>query len=196
MKHEPVVPEHSIEWCGAGKTAVLRPADLVLVRHNKGVLGSAIRFGEKLHGGGEWAWTNHAAIAIDRTKVVEETARGAVVTEISEWHDVVYCVVRPKVQERDKNEAVHFAHWCVGWRYSWLSILGLILDMTLGLRVTVGTEGRMICSALACRAHERLGLVPDKTPEMVTPADLARYYEVKWRQQYELWELSTQSKEQ
>jgi hypothetical protein len=34
----------------------------------------------------------------------------------------------------------------------------------------------MVCSGLACRAHERLGLVPDKDPSMITPADMARYY--------------------
>ena len=77
-----------------------------------------------------------------------------------------------------RNELVFFARRAVGTGYGWLSIVADAFNALTGLELGLGLGDRMVCSTQACRALERAGLIPDRSPYACTPAHLAWYFGV------------------
>ena len=158
--------------------------DLVLVRH-KGRIPALIRFGQRLrfHGANrQYTWCNHAMTVISdgpHAEVEEQTGRGGIQTSLADYVAELYVVVHvTDAVPEQRAAAARFGIWCVGTKYGWASIVAAVLYLTTGIRLTLGWGTSGICSADAGRGQERLGLIPDKLPESVLPADLARYFDV------------------
>jgi hypothetical protein len=159
-----------------------RGGDAILVYNAPAMASRIIRFGQGLRARTrpyrDWS---HAALALEEgldPPIAQAVTRGVVISKLSELEDTYRALISPQVSDAERYSAVEFGRWSVGEGYGWLSLLGDALDDLTTLHLTVGTMGRIICSALVCRAHERLGLIPDVESSMCAPADLARYYNV------------------
>ena len=177
----PSTPPSTYRFYGFAQ-ACLDPVagDLVLVR-TKDRIGGAIRAIERLRGGAEYAWCNHAAIVLNSgpsAYVAQAEAKGVTVTPLAELGALDYAVVHFEMTREQRLAVVRFAEWSIGQGYGYLSIAADLFNATFSLELSLGWGDRMVCSTQACRALERAGLIPDRSPYAVTPADLAEYADV------------------
>lgn len=157
----------------------LQAADILLVHHYKSSVAWLIRFGEWLRPlNRPYSWTNHNALVETPTTIIQEVAKGSVRSPIGELDSALVAIVRIKATVAQKTAAVAFAQWTLGSEYGYFSILGDGLDDLTGLHISIATYGSMVCSAAVARAAERMGLVPDRDPLSVQPADNARYWNI------------------
>lgn len=164
------------------------PGDMVIVHHLHSWQAGMIRFGQRLRKRTRpYAFWNHVAVVVPGTcgpdghpAIIQEVAKGAELTCVNELLDTWRALIHPvNVSLVQVDALTAFCLYEKGTGYGWGSIVGDALNMLTGFHLTFGTEGRMVCSALGIRAHERLGLIPDVEPSMALPADAARYYDVK-----------------
>jgi hypothetical protein len=175
-----VVPPNTHRIFGPGQVCLDAVAgDLVLARSHD-VLGTIIRFFERLRRGipAEYCWTNHAAIVLNsgpNAFVVQEQVGGANVTPLAQLDGGPYAVVHFEMDADQRADVVGFATWSVGNGYGFLSLPADAFNALTGQELSFGTGNRMVCSTQSCRALERCGLIPDRSPYAVTPAHLAQY---------------------
>lgn len=179
----PIVPAAAVSWYLPGENCITsKPGDLVLVHHYHSLAAKAIRFGEWLRPlNRPYCWTNHGCVVQKGGPgaiVIQEVGRGSVQSALSSFHDELYALVSVDATLAQRASAVRFAVWTLGSGYGYLSAVGDGLDDLTGLHLSFGTYGRMVCSAATCRAAERMGLIPDRDPTAVQPADLARYFNI------------------
>jgi len=187
-----VVPPSTHKIYGPGRRCTTAAAgDIVLVRHS-GLVARVIRFFERLRrparqrmGWRQWwryCWTNHAAVVLSggpSAVVAQATARGIVVSPLSAFTGTTYAVVKAQCVDEQRTSAVAFARAAVGSGYGWAQIPADAFNALTGLELSLGVGDRMVCSTAAARAAERMGLIPDRPPDAVTPAHLAWYFGVQ-----------------
>lgn len=177
-----VVPAATVTWHKVGdRCLTARAGDLVLVDQPGTRSGWFIKAGEWLRPlNRPFSWTHHACgveVGGASAVVIQETAKGAVCSPLSVFDAANYCVISPtNATIRQRQLAVAFLRWSLGSGYGWWSIPGDALDDLTGLHLSLGTYGRMVCSTSASRMAERWGLIPDRDPTAVQPADIARYW--------------------
>jgi hypothetical protein len=173
-------PVSRIRWYEQGETCVeAKVGDLFLLAHDS-LTGKLIRFGERLRGYGRFSWCNHAAVVVGskggRVSIAEATAKGVVVTELTEaYSHLLYAVISFDVSEEQRSLAAAYAAGTEGVAYAWLTIVGEVIYVLTGLPLALGWGRSVICSGDAATALICSGLRPDKAPSMVMPSDLARY---------------------
>lgn len=179
-----VVPDFTAAVFGPGKRClVASPGDIVLVRHS-GFVAKGIRFFERIRAGASrpYCWTNHAAVVLKggpAATIAQETAKGQVISPLAAFTDCTYAVVNLRVASVQKEAAVDFATAAVGSGYGYLQIPADAFNAITGLELCLGIGDRMTCSTATTRALERMGLIPDRQPGAVTPAHIARYFQVR-----------------
>jgi len=112
--------------------------------------------------------------------IVEALARGVTRRHLDCYTSRDYQIVRIQGSRQDREQVVAFAEWAAREcsRYGFLTIASIALCVITGCRVTFFVDGELICSGLVARALERTTAVFDVDPVHMTPADLARYYQV------------------
>jgi uncharacterized protein YycO len=159
------------------------PGDFILT-HGDDVVSRAIRIGQRLRFRGEerrYAYWNHAALIVAKDgDLIEALARGVVRRNLDAYTAREYHVVQIAATAEDRDEAVTFAETvlAVGSRYGYLAIASIALNLLTDSRLTFFVDGQYICSALVARALERTQARFDLDPMRVTPAHLAKYYQV------------------
>jgi len=78
----------------------------------------------------------------------------------------------------DRGQIVAFAQWCLGEEYGIATIFSIALNMLTGSRFTFGVDGQSICSGLVARALERTNAIFQTTPSHVSPAELAKFFDI------------------
>lgn len=180
---EPFVPESTFRIFGPGQNCPdAVKGDLVLVRHD-GRIASAIRRIERRRVAPEFCWCNHAAIILTGGPdaiVSQEEAAGDIETPLANLDAVTFAVVHyPTITDDQRTEVARFAQTAVGLGYGYVQILADAFNGLTGVELTLGWGDRMVCSTSSCRALERAGLIPDRSPYAVNPADLAQYHGVR-----------------
>jgi uncharacterized protein YycO len=139
--------------------------------------GMARRFRGDLKKFARW---NHAGLFVTHNgDIVEATHKGVIRSHISEYKGREYIIVSPKIwTQDDRFQMIDFVRWATGKPYGFLTILGLAVWSLLGGSFDVSLDGTLICSGLVARALERAGYIFDRDPSRVTPADLARHFQV------------------
>ena len=162
----------------------VQPGDLVLVRHTHSIFASGIRWSERLRkplsvDRGEWRkysdW-NHAMIGIGGNQVSQEASRGDEFTDMLTYVADDYAVVALAMPATERTNVVAFAKSILGDGYGFLTIPADLFNALTGLELVLGWGNKMVCSTASCRALERAGLIPDRSPYAVTPAHLAYYF--------------------
>ena len=128
---------------------------------------------------------NHAAIALDDSKMIEATNRGVVISPIASLDNIrtftPFCAgdleCRGRYDGNDLEETLAWAAGRVGWKYGYLNaaICGL-RNMWPGLQIKVGNTA--ICSELVAESLERSGHWFGKDSALVSPGDLAEHFGV------------------
>lgn len=159
----------------------VQPGDFLL-HHSSAMHSRLIRFGERLrfHGSDRtYAFWNHASFCTAPGELVEALGRGIVKSPLEKYAGSIFAVVRVPWTAQDRQEAVWFALSGIGERYGWLTLVGIGLHMLTGGKLVIGLDGSEICSARVARALERgTTIFEHHDPEQVTPADLARHFNV------------------
>ena len=192
-RKDPIVPPCTITWSIPGEDCLTSKAgDIVIVQHRGGtilgrIMGRLIRFGEWLRPSlRKYSWTEHVmgvVVGGPNAVVVQETPKGAVYSSLvptateQGFTQCLYAVVSPtRATKAQRDAAVQFLEWTVGEGYGYWSLPVDAFDDVTGLHLAFSWSDRMVCSASGCRAAERWGLVPDRDPSSIQPADMARFF--------------------
>lgn len=176
-----IEPATLVETSPAGKVLSPHVGDFILTHENH-ISSKMIRFGQTLRFRGEdkkYSRWNHAAFVVGPTgELVEALGKGISGTNIEKYREVEYTIVRPLYGPDDISQAVRFALWSLGHEYGFLTLVGLGLWTVFGGRFDVSLDGTQICSGLVARCLERAGYIFERDPSRVTPADLAKHFQV------------------
>jgi hypothetical protein len=174
----------SVEHYPAGKAALSpEPGDFI-VTHGSSLISRLIRFGEALRVHGtdrQFTYWNHAAqITGPGGSLVQAMGSGVQRGSLSDYTSREYYLVRIIASDEDRAEVVAFADWAANAhaRYGWLTIASITLSVLTGCKLTFFIDGEFICSGLVARAQERTTALFSLDPVHITPADLAKYYNV------------------
>lgn len=175
---------HSVDRARPGAVAAaFAPGDFVLVA-GKQFNSRLIRFGQKLriHGVDRKyvRWT-HAALIVDADgALIEAVGAGVRRWHLDRYRDADYVVVRVETSDENRDEVVRFAEWALRnkARYNRLSTVSIGLSMLTGSKLTFFIDGQFVCSGLVACALERTGIIFDRDPAHIAPADLAKYFRV------------------
>lgn len=160
------------------------PGDILLVNDYTGssdLLGNLIRAGERArYGNTAYAEFTHSAVIVNDTgDLVEALADGIKRTNIAKYATVPTVVCSPPVPANDPRRAfaVRFALAQVGTKYDVLDFVALAGSLLSGLKVSVHSDRRFICSGLCARATESYTDHGYPYPsEQMMPADLAVFW--------------------
>jgi len=166
----------------AGKTPVnFVPGDFVLVS-TKGILAKFIRLGQffRYHGKMKpFAHWNHAAMIVDEDgTIVEAVGRGVVVNNISDYKGVEYYYVSTKLNKQSRDQTVVACKSFIKDKYGFVTIISIALELLTGIKIQFNSSNSMICSAVVAQSLWAGGIIFDRNPYQMMPADLAAAFEV------------------
>ena len=150
------------------------PGDMFLSRSNS-LVGSIIRFGERLRTPSKAAFWNHAGIVINaQGETVEAEGSGVIKGNLSN-HD--YKVVVPFTgSAADRQQVVDSALSYIGDPYGYLDIVSIAVKLLTGLHLSFHGSRSLICSQLAAKAWEHGGWIsPIIDTAAVMPSNLAEW---------------------
>lgn len=169
----------------AASPAEYLPGDFILT-HNDAFAARLIRFGQSLrfHGADrKYIRWNHAAMIVSADgRIIEALGGGVVENSLDKYAQTEYQLVKTDHvvdMPKDREQVVAFARWCLDEPYGWTTIVSIGLSMLTGLKFNFGFDGQCICSGLVARALERTRAIFTRTPSHITPADLAKYFQVE-----------------
>lgn len=167
--------EHEIVPPGV-TTSNAREGDLIFC-HRKGFVSFLIRLGESLRGEHRWS---HVAYVREQYGIIEALTHGVTKSDLNKYKDIEYVLVHTGLDEVDKVQASAFVESCLGQKYGFLVILGIILRyLTPGKGLWFGMNGTEICSGLCAQAMCRgWANFPKDNPASITPSRVAKYYGV------------------
>ena len=173
----------SVERFPPGKSAPAPlPGDFVLVRGRTWTsrvvyLGQATRLWRRADR--PYRYWSHAALVIwSDGRIAEASARGVICSRLEKYRDADYHYVHVAQTGRARREAVTFACSCVGMPYAPLGYFRPAAA-TLTLGWLQPSPHRHACASLVAEAMSRAGVVFDRPPAEVLPADLAKHYRVR-----------------
>lgn len=165
----------------------IRPGDLVLA-HGKGIISSAIRFGQWLRPSWRpYRYWNHAAIVVvDLDGVIRcvQMSRRCEIVDLADVSPGGRTEIRSIPAGVDRIKAVDWAlsQARAGRRYSIITILSIVVQLVTPKRLDVTfheATPSYICSGLVALAWQHGGwrIPGDEDPYQVTPAELAMWTE-------------------
>jgi hypothetical protein len=159
----------------------MREGDFLLT-HGDYLVSRLIRFGQRLRHEERYARWNHAVLVLSEDgQIAEALSQGVVENHISKYEGKGYYLVRLQgVSDADRNQMMAFARSVLGspdrTEYGWLTIASIILTLLTSSRFVFGMVGTAICSGFVAEALVRTGIIFDKPPSHMMPADLAKKY--------------------
>lgn len=162
-------------------TPDIRSGDLILT-HGSHFFSKLIRFGQRLRYRGAHrphAYWNHAAVAVDDSKIIEALGPGVQKNSIENYTESEYVVVRVASSTESRSQMVNYLEWVceIGTSYSWGVIALITLELLTGGYLRVNLDGSEICSTLAAESLKCDGIYFARAKIM--PADLAYVFAVK-----------------
>ena len=185
-QEESIKTQPTVERFPAGEEAMpgeFQPGDFILTRSNT-FSGKLIRFGQRLRYSGAdtkyIGWNHAAVIETADGGLIEAVGTGVQRIHISHYAPTEYVLVRVDsfVYPEDREQIVGFAQWCLEEEYGFMTIISIGLNLVFGGKFTFGVDGQSICSGLVARALERGNAIFQTTPSHITPADLAKFFDV------------------
>jgi uncharacterized protein YycO len=159
----------------------MREGDFLLT-HGKYPVSWLIRLGQRLRYEKRYARWNHAALVLSKNgRIAEALSMGVVENDISKYQGTDYYLVRLRnVSDEDRRQMMDFAKSVLSapyrTQYGWLTIVSIILTLLTSSELVIGMVGTAICSGFVAEALVRTGIIFDKPPSHMMPADLAKKY--------------------
>jgi hypothetical protein len=159
-----------------------RPGDVVLVR-GAGWLGKAIRFFVRMRcrrdGSQSFAHWSHAGIIVSsKGHLIEVLHTGVALSRIEKYRDQDFHYVYLDLSAAGRTRASRYAYSCLRQKYGRLSFLLFAFAVLSGDWFEVPDRGQQGCVALIARALQRAGMTFARRPTDMTPADLAKKFDV------------------
>lgn len=153
--------------------------DFILVETNHAAsrfirIGQSLRFHDKRYS--RW---NHVALVVSKDgDLVEALTTGVVRSHYSKYKNNSHRVIPTRCSHEDQMEILRYANSVVDARtkYGWATIVGLFFTLIFGSKFVIGRIGSAICSGLVSEALVRSGVIFDRPPYYMMPADLAQHY--------------------
>ena len=166
----------------AGQVPVkFNPGDFILVS-TTGVLAKFIRFGQfvRYHGDMKtFAFWNHTAMIVDENgTIVEAVGRGVRYAHIDEYKDVEYYLVNTKLNKQSREQVVAACRSFVKDKYGWLTIASIATELLTGIKLQFSLNNSMICSAVVAQSLWAGGIIFNRNPFQMMPADLASAFNI------------------
>lgn len=166
-------------------SAQYAPGDFILT-HNNGFLARLIRFGQSLRFWGKdrkyIRWNHAAMIVTGDGAIIEALGKGVVMNRLEKYTPTEYQLVSIDTivaAPADRSQVVAFARWALNEPYGFVTIISIALSLLTGCKFNFGFDGQCICSGLVARALERTNAIFERTPSHMTPADLAKKFNVE-----------------
>jgi hypothetical protein len=157
------------------------PGDFILVS-TVGILAKFIRLGQFLRYHGKmkpFSHWNHAAMVVDEDgTIIEAVGRGVVYGNISEYKDVEYYYVSTKLNKQSRDQVVAACKSFLKDKYAFLTIASIAIELVTGIKLQFTNSNTMICSAVVAQSLWGGGVIFDRNPYQMMPADLAAAFEV------------------
>jgi uncharacterized protein YycO len=157
------------------------PGDFLLVS-TTGILAKFIRFGQFLRYHGKmkpFAHWNHAAMVIDEDgSIVEAVGRGVVISNISEYKDVEYYYVSTHLNKQSREQVVAASKNFVKDKYGFVTIISIAMELLTGIKIQFNASNSIICSAVVSQSLWAGGIIFDRNPYQMMPADLASAFDI------------------
>ncbi len=157
----------------------MREGDFLLT-HGEYVISWFIRLGQRLRHEERYARWNHAALVLSSDgRIAEALSTGVVENDISKYQGTDYYLVRLRdVSDEDRKQMMAFANSVLSapyrTEYGWITIASIILTLLTSSRLVFELVGTAICSGFVAEALVRTGIIFDKPPSHMMPADLAK----------------------
>ena len=157
------------------------PGDFILVS-TKGILARIIRLGQFIRYHGKmrpFAHWNHAAMIVDEDgAIIEAVGRGVVTSHIDDYRDVEYYYVSTKLNKQSRDQAVAACKSFLKDKYAWLTIFSIAFELLTGVKFQFTNSNTMICSAVVGQSLWAGGVIFNKNPYQMMPADLASAFNI------------------
>jgi len=157
------------------------PGDFILVSTN-GVLAKFIRFGQFIRYHGKmkpFSTWNHAAMIVDEEgTIIEAAGRGVRYAHIDEYKDVEYYLVNTKLNSQSRTQAVAACKSFIKDKYGWFTIASIAIELITGIKLQFSLNNSMICSAVVGQSLWAGGVIFDRNPYQMMPADLAAAFNI------------------
>ena len=140
-----------------------------------------IQYGQALRFRGErapFAHWNHA-VWVSHGELIEALGRGVEASPYAKYLDVEFHVVHSNLNDVERADADAFARYelTAHARYGFVTIVSIGLSLLVGMRLSFGIPGTVICSGLVAAALAAPQWRED--PSHVMPADLAEYADIR-----------------
>lgn len=161
-----------------------QPGDFLLTRGNS-LTAKLIRFGQALRIHGEdrrYTYWNHAALVVGTDgQLVEAEGTGVCFSPAGKYRGRTFHLVEIQASEEDRRQVAEFGRWVAQEhsRYGFVTIVSVALTLLTGAKFSFFIDGQFICSGLVARAQERTNALFNRDPAHMSPADLAKYYQVE-----------------
>ena len=177
-----------MERYGPGHTASdFDPGDFILAhRHNP--MAWLITLAQKFRFQGPdavYAHWSHCALIVDEGgALVEAESMGVTRSPISRYTDDEFHLVRmgPEFSKEGRQRAVDYTNAQVGQGFGYLAGFGAMIFLLTGEPLHLMRRNHQICSGLVVRALQKGGLLKEADPDIMLPADLAKFYDVRWEE--------------
>ena len=181
-----IVPPHDpLTWFPSGAHVVGAVAgDILLVDHGTDV-ARAIAVGQwfiahttqrELRG---FTWNDHTAFVIDEGHVSEMGPRGHEIRALDVYDDQLCCLIHIRCTDVQRDAALAFDRSCWAAEYGWWQYVPFIVNGLTATRFAAGYGDDLICSTHVTMVAMAMGLFPDRPPESVMPAHVARWFDAK-----------------
>ena len=157
-------------------------------RKAQGIVSLAIKLGQKLRHGFNSPYTiwSHCAIVVDaeRGLIAEAVSSGVKINGMQKYRDGDFAVLHTgqHIDQRDMQQIMSFVNAVVDakHKYGFWTFAGLAIYCLTGSKLCVQEAGTAICSGLICDAYTRSGVIWERPPYAMTPADIAKHYDFRY----------------
>lgn len=125
----------------------------------------------------DYAHWNHA-VWVSSDCLIEALGEGVVKSPYEKYRDVEFALVHSNLTDAERADADQFVRFLLGrpTQYGVATILSIAFSLLLGVRVTFGVRGTVVCSGLVAAALSAADWRAD--PSHIMPADLAEYAQI------------------
>ena len=125
---------------------------------------------------------NHAALVTSADgSIIELSPKGIHKRNISEYPSEDVHVVAIEMSQEDKKQVTGYADFMLRKHaaYGFVTIATIVFKIITKSRLVLKLDGTLICSEFVARALSQGGVIWDKDPSLITPADLYNKFVAK-----------------